>query len=93
MKNKEKNQAHEELKVKKENGDIFVWESNDNGWPGNVKANENDPVAWQVGAWTLDLMMCFANTSCRSFLAPSTEAVGVGYEIHSLCLGELVKDT
>ena len=32
--------------VKKENEDIIVWESDDNGWPGNAKANENDPVAW-----------------------------------------------
>ena len=30
--------------VNEENGDIFVWESDENGWPGNAKANENDPV-------------------------------------------------
>ena len=40
--------------LKEEYGDIFDWESDDNCWPGNAKANENDPVAWQVGAWTLD---------------------------------------
>ena len=51
--------------VKEENGDIFVWESDENGRPGNVKANENDPVAWQVGAWTLD-QMCLANTVALS---------------------------
>ena len=54
--------------VKEENGDIFVWESGENGWPGNVKANENGPVAWQVGAWTFD-QMCLANTSRNSFIA------------------------
>ena len=38
--------------VKEENRDIFVWESDENGWPGNVKVNENDPVAWQ--SWCVD---------------------------------------
>ena len=33
-----------------------------------LKANENDPAAWQVGAWTLD-QMCLACTSRSSFLA------------------------
>ena len=56
-------------KLKEEYGDIFVGESDDNGRPGNAKANENDPVAWQVDAWTLDPLMCFVNTSCSSFLA------------------------
>ena len=39
--------------VKEEYRDIFVWECDDNG-EGNTKLNENDAVAWQVGAWTLD---------------------------------------
>ena len=38
----------------KENGSIFVSESNDDGWPGKVKADENDPMTWQVSAWTFD---------------------------------------
>ena len=52
--------------VKEENGDIFG--NLMRMLTGNMKANENDPVAWQVGAWTLDQMF-LANTSHSSFLA------------------------
>ena len=37
--------------------------------------------------------MCLSNTSCNSFLALIPEVVWVSYEIQTLSLGELVKDT